>query len=85
MFSAGLYWRRVEGSAMNNLPQDIGNLSAEEKFELIDALWESIEADVPALTGEQRQELDSREARYRQNPSDVRAWEQVKAGLLKKQ
>jgi putative addiction module component (TIGR02574 family) len=84
-FPTSLYCRRVEGSAMSNLPQDIGNLSAAEKFELIDALWESIEAEPPALTVEQRHELDAREGRYQQNPSDVRSWEHVKARLLKKQ
>ena len=82
---ASLRWRKVEGSAMNNLPEAIGSLSAAEKCELIDVLWESVEADLPALTVEQRQELDAREARYRQNPSDVRSWEQLKAALLKKQ
>jgi putative addiction module component (TIGR02574 family) len=40
---------------------------------------------VPALTDEQRAELDYRVARYQNNPSDVIPWEQVKAGLFKKQ
>lgn len=70
---------------MSNLQNEIGNLSAAEKFELLDTLWESIEADVPALTDEQRAELDYRVARYTQNPSDVIPWEQVKAGLIKQQ
>ena len=67
---------------MSNLQREIGNLSAAEKFELLDALWESIEADGPALTDEQRVELDRRAARYAQNPSDVIPWEQVKAEAL---
>ena len=46
-------------------------------------LWESIEADIPALTDEQGAELDDRVARYRQNPSDVVPWEQVRANLFK--
>ena len=69
----------------SNLQNEIGSLSAAEKVELIDALWESLEADVPALTDEQRAELDYRGARYQSNPSDVIPWEQVKAGLIKKQ
>jgi len=70
---------------MSNLQQEIGALSQAEKMELLDMLWESIEADVPALTEEQRAELDYRVARYRQNPSDVIPWEQVRADLFKKQ
>jgi putative addiction module component (TIGR02574 family) len=70
---------------MSNLQNEIGSLSAAEKFELLDVLWESLEADTPALTDEQRAELDYRVAKYEQNPSDVIAWEQVRAGLFKKQ
>ena len=69
---------------MSNLHNEIGGLSRAEKFELLDVLWESLEADVPALTDEQRAELDYRVAKYERNPSDVIAWEQVKAGLSKK-
>jgi len=75
----------VRVTAMSNLQDRIENLSAAEKFELLDVLWESLEADAQALTNEQRAELDSRVARYHQNPSDVISWEQVKAGLFKKQ
>ncbi len=69
---------------MSNLQNEIGNLSAAEKFELLDALWESIEADAPQLTNEQRAELDYRVAKHEQNPSDVIPWEQVRADLFKK-
>jgi putative addiction module component (TIGR02574 family) len=54
-------------------------------MDLLDIPWESIEADVPVLTAEQRAELDYRVARYRQNPSEVIPWEQVRADLFKKQ
>lgn len=70
---------------MSNLHNEIGSLSAAEKFELLDALWESLEADAPALTDEQRAELDYRLAKYARNPSDVIPWEQVRARLFKKQ
>lgn len=68
---------------MSHLPHEIEHLSAAEKFELLDALWESLESHLPALTNEQREELDIREARYGQNPSAVLTWEHVKAGMLK--
>ena len=70
---------------MTNLRQEIGNLPPIEKLELLDALWESLEADGPAPTNEQSSELESRVAGYEQNPSTVASWEQVKAGLFKKQ
>ena len=70
---------------MSNLQNEIGSLSVAEKFELLDVLWESLEADTPALTDEQRAELDDRTARYERNPSDVIPWEQVRAGLIRKQ
>jgi len=70
---------------MSNLQNEIGSLSAAEKFELLDALWESLEADGPILTGEQRAELDYRVAKYEQNASDVLSWERVRAGLFTEQ
>ena len=48
---------------MSILQNEIGSLSAAEKFELIDVLWESLEGEIPALTNEQRAELDHRVAR----------------------
>jgi putative addiction module component (TIGR02574 family) len=70
---------------MSNLQNEIGNLSAAEKFELLDLLWESLEADAPPLTNEQRGGLDYRVAKYEQNPSDVVPWEQVRTDLFKQQ
>ena len=55
-----------------------------EKAELLDAVWESLEADALLLTEAQRTELDDRIARHEQNPSDVVPWEQVRAELFKK-
>lgn len=54
-------------------------------MDLLDMIWESIEADIPSLTAGQSLELDFRVARYQENPSDVIPWEQVWADLLKKQ
>jgi putative addiction module component (TIGR02574 family) len=71
--------------AMSNLRNEIGNLSAAEKFELLDALWESLEADELTLTEGQREELDYRLGQYERNPDEVIPWEQVRAGLFKKQ
>jgi len=69
---------------MSDLRNQIASLSPAEKVELLDAVWESLEADAPSLTEAQRAELDYRIARHEQNPSDVIPWEQVRAGLFKK-
>ena len=69
---------------MSDLRNQIQSLSAAEKVELLDAVWESLEADALSLTQAQRSELDSHIARHEQNPSDVVPWEQVRAGLFKK-
>jgi putative addiction module component (TIGR02574 family) len=69
---------------MSDLRNQIGSLSADEKLELLDVLWESLEASAP-LTDAQRAELDYRMARHEENPADVIPWEQVRAGLFKKE
>jgi putative addiction module component (TIGR02574 family) len=69
---------------MSDLRKQIDSLSTAEKIELLEALWESLEADEVPLTEAQRAELDYRIARHQQNPVDVIPWEKVRAGLLKK-
>jgi putative addiction module component (TIGR02574 family) len=67
---------------MSDLRSQINSLSAAEKAELLDTVWESLEADAVSLTDAQRTELDYRI--NRQNPSDVIPWQQVRSGLFKK-
>ena len=69
---------------MTDIRNQIGNLTAAEKVELLDAVWESLEADALSLTEAQRAELDARIARHKKNPSDVIPWEKVRADLFKK-
>jgi putative addiction module component (TIGR02574 family) len=69
---------------MNDLRSQINSLSPAEKAELLDTVWESLEADAASLTDAQRAELDYRITRHEQNPSDVIPWQQVRAGLFKK-
>jgi putative addiction module component (TIGR02574 family) len=69
---------------MSELRHQIENLSASEKAELLDAVWESLEADALSLTDALRANLDYRIERHEQNLSDVIPWEQVRAGLFKK-
>ena len=69
---------------MSDFRNQIDSLTTAEKIELLDALWESLEADEVPLTEAQRAELDYRIARHEQNPSDVIPWERVRTGLFTK-
>jgi putative addiction module component (TIGR02574 family) len=69
---------------MSDLRSQIKRLSPAEKAELLDTVWESLEADSASLTDAQRGKLNFRIARHEQNPSDVIPWQQVRAGLFKK-
>ena len=69
---------------MSDLRSQINSLSPAEKAELLDTVWESLEADAMSLTDAQRAELDYRITRQQQNPTDVIPWQQVRVGLFKK-
>ncbi|MGA9566517.1 MAG: addiction module protein [Candidatus Korobacteraceae bacterium] len=68
---------------MSALREQIANLTAAEKADLLDEVWESLEADAGALSDAQRAELDARIERLEKNPSDVIPRAQVKSDLLK--
>jgi len=68
---------------MADFRNQIDSLSAAEKVDLLDAVWQSLEADAASLTDSQRAELDFRIARHEKDPNVV-PWEQVKANLFKK-
>jgi putative addiction module component (TIGR02574 family) len=55
---------------MSDLRDQINNLSAAKKADLLDTVWESLEADAALLTDTQRVELDYRIARHEQNPTE---------------
>jgi len=77
--------RRQCNAYMSDLRNQIETLSVAEKVDLLDAVWESLEAGMAPLTDEQRSELDRRLEKYKRNPSDVIPWEQVKSRLFRKQ
>ena len=69
---------------MSTLRTQIDSLSPTEKADLLDAVWESLEADAASLTETQRAELDRRIARHNDNPDDVVPWREVRANLFKR-
>lgn len=62
----------------------IDRLSVAERIVLVEAIWDSIAADVERapLTEAQRQEVDRRLAAHRANPQAAVPWEQVEAEAL---
>lgn len=62
----------------------IDQLGVAERLALIEELWESIEADRPAVpvTAAQREELDWRVADHESHPDEALPWDDVKASLI---
>ena len=62
----------------------IDKLSDDEKLELIDAIYESIDAEGVdfELTDKQKRELDRRRAEHEADPSTGIPWEEVETRLL---
>jgi putative addiction module component (TIGR02574 family) len=64
---------------------DLLRLPPEEKLALVTELWDNLAgnpADIP-VTPEEIAELDRRMERYRNDPTQVRSWEEIKGRLLK--
>jgi putative addiction module component (TIGR02574 family) len=56
---------------MSALREQIAKLTAAEKAELLDEVWESLEAEALTLSDAQRAELDARIEHLEKNPTDV--------------
>ena len=62
---------------------ELMKLTADERLELVEDLWDSIALDeMPPLTDEQKEEIDRRYAEHLHDPSSASKWEDVKARLL---
>jgi putative addiction module component (TIGR02574 family) len=64
-----------------NLLDDVLSLPAADRRELVEHIWESLQADPDAfpLTDEQRQTLERRAAEMERDPNLGSSWEDVKA------
>jgi putative addiction module component (TIGR02574 family) len=62
----------------------IDRLSAAERLQLIDEIWDSLETEPapPPLTEGQKRELDRRLAALEANPTNVTPWETVERRVL---
>jgi putative addiction module component (TIGR02574 family) len=61
---------------------DISKLTADEKLDLIDELWRSLDPDDLPLSPEVRAELDPRLDRFDRDDSVGVAWEDVLAEMI---
>ena len=62
---------------------ELMKLTADERLELVQDLWETIRSDSqPPLSDEDKNELDRRYADHLRDPSSALKWEDVKARLL---
>ncbi len=69
---------------IDRLTEEARRLTAEERVELLDRLWDLIpvDTDVLPVPAWHRDELDRRIAEYAANPENVVLWEDVKARIL---
>ncbi|ESQ87720.1 hypothetical protein ABAC460_18780 [Asticcacaulis sp. AC460] len=65
-------------------PDDIKRLSVEERLELIDDLWDSIEAERTSLTAAQAAELDRRDATFDEDIKTSITWDEFKENLARR-
>jgi len=69
----------------NTLREELLELSAAERMELVEELWDSIAAECEGepwpLTDAQRQELDRRLRELEEHPERARPWEGVRKRL----
>lgn len=65
---------------INALRKELFQLSAAERLELVEELWDSIADEDPALelTSEQREDLDRRLAEADADPAGGSSWEEVR-------
>jgi putative addiction module component (TIGR02574 family) len=64
------------------LLKELMELTPEERIQLAEDLWDSIEPeDMTPLTSEQKLELNRRLEEHRRNPGRASPWEEVKARL----
>jgi len=64
------------------LLNQVSQLSVDERLELVEAIWDTIDPTEIPLTEAQQQELDRRLNDHLDHPDDVVPWEEVKAEAL---
>ena len=60
----------------------IDRLGADERLDLLEEIWESLDVDALPITAAQRAELEDRLNEHQASPDDVVEWDDVKKELL---
>jgi len=70
-----------------DLSSQIKKLSIPERILLVEDIWDSIARENEAfkLSKAQKDELESRSQSFKDNPSQGRTWQEIKADFLKSQ
>jgi putative addiction module component (TIGR02574 family) len=63
---------------------EIFELSVDERMQLIETLWDSIDPDKLPVPESHRRALDEALAEYRENPDEGRSWDEVRDELFPK-
>ncbi len=61
--------------------EELLNLPVEEKLELVEALWNTIDDELSPVTSEEIQFAKERLNLHNQNPSDVMNWAELKGKI----
>lgn len=61
--------------------QELLNLPVEEKLELVEALWDTIDDELSPVTPEEIQFAKERLDLHNQNPSDGMSWTELKVKI----
>lgn len=74
----------MSNATTSEVRQFVETLAVAERIELVQAIWDSIAAEVERspLTEVQRQEVNRRWSAYRADPQAAVPWEQVEAEAL---
>jgi putative addiction module component (TIGR02574 family) len=56
-------------------------LSAAERLDLVEAIWDSVDAEPGLTADEEERRVTESLSLYRANPSDVTPWSEVRADL----
>ena len=68
----------------NEILDEIRKLAPEERAQLMEELWDSVEEDDFFLTDEQAAEIERRAAELEADPSIGIPWEEIRADLRKR-
>ncbi|MEO8821186.1 MAG: addiction module protein [Ginsengibacter sp.] len=69
---------------MSYSKEELFNLPAEEKLELVEALWESIDEELMPLEEEEIKFAEQRLQLHKQNPSEGLEWSEFRQKVKKK-